>query len=67
MFEGFLCQIIVQGQTAGEIPSSLQATSDAKVLLMLIEGAILMSRLQGDPDYIFQITDHMLHYLQLEG
>jgi TetR/AcrR family transcriptional regulator, transcriptional repressor for nem operon len=66
IFEGFLCQIIVQGQNDGEIPSHLEAISCAKILLMLIEGSILMSRLQGNPDYIFQVKDHILQYLQLE-
>ncbi len=67
VFEDFLCQIIVQGQNAGEIPSTIQATSCAKVLLMLIEGAILMSRLHNNQKYIDEVKDHIRVFLQLEG
>jgi TetR/AcrR family transcriptional regulator, transcriptional repressor for nem operon len=67
VFRSSLKNIIVQGQESGEIPSTIQAESSASVILMLIEGSILMSRLYNNQNYIDEVKDHIIRFLQLEG
>ena len=65
-----LCHVIehqvTRGQARGEIRAEADGVAFAPLLIGVIEGGVLFSRLYDDPRYIHRAVDHILHLINTE-
>ncbi|NJK28849.1 MAG: TetR/AcrR family transcriptional regulator [Acaryochloridaceae cyanobacterium CSU_3_4] len=57
-------RIVNQGIKRGEFQATVDAASVATVLIATIEGAVMLSKLYGDPSYLKHSLQHLQTYIQ---
>ncbi|ARV59007.1 TetR family transcriptional regulator [Nostocales cyanobacterium HT-58-2] len=58
------CRIIQKGIEKGEIHSTIDADEVATIIISMLEGAIMMSKLYGDSIHIERAINHLTHYIE---
>jgi TetR/AcrR family transcriptional repressor of nem operon len=59
-------QVIRKGMTRGELRSTIDPDEAATILIATVEGAIMMSRLYGDPIHINRAIHHLTSYVRTQ-
>ncbi len=61
-----ICKVIEKGIARGEIRSEVNADEVATVMISLLEGAIMMSKLYDDAIHLERAINHLNKYIQVE-
>ena len=59
-----ICRIIHKGIEKGEIRPMVDADEVATILISTLEGAVMMSKLYGDPIHIKRVISHLTDYIE---
>ncbi|NJR21665.1 MAG: TetR/AcrR family transcriptional regulator [Richelia sp. CSU_2_1] len=62
-WRALICAIINKGIAKGEVRENVEADAVATVMISMMEGAIMMSKLYGDPIHINRAITHLHSYL----
>ncbi|MGL5064889.1 MAG: TetR/AcrR family transcriptional regulator [Microcoleus sp.] len=62
-WRALICAIINKGIAKGEVRENVEADTVATVTISMMEGAIMMSKLYGDPIHIQRAVTHLHAYL----
>ena len=65
-WRNMVCKVIQKGITRGEIRPEVNADEAATVMISLIEGSIMMSKLYGDSIHLERAIEHLNRYIQVE-
>jgi TetR/AcrR family transcriptional repressor of nem operon len=65
-WQSFLSAIIADGIRKGEIRSGISKTKLANVLIASLEGAVMISRLEQDPEALLNAQSYLVSYLENE-
>ncbi len=61
-----VCRIIQKGIARGEIRPEVKADEVATVMISLLEGAVMMSKLYDDSIHLERAIKHLNHYIKVE-
>lgn len=61
-----LIRIVNKGIERGEIKADTNPQNAATILISMLEGALMMSKLYGDENYMTQATEHVRQYIERE-
>ena len=62
-WRGMIVKIVNLGIKKGEIQSSVSADHTATILISVLEGALMMSKLYGDHSHLHRATQHLFGYI----
>jgi TetR/AcrR family transcriptional repressor of nem operon len=62
-WRALICKIIDKGIAKGEVRENVEADAVATIVISTLEGAIMMSKLYGDPIHIKRAIAHLHAYL----
>lgn len=62
-WRALICAILNKGIAKGEVRENVEADAVATVMISMMEGAIMMSKLYGDPIHINRAITHLHSYL----
>jgi AcrR family transcriptional regulator len=65
-FAGRIAHIIDQGKENGEFKKSVDAQKYAFTMLVLLEGGIMLAKIQNDKQYLYDALDRMMKILDEE-
>jgi len=59
-----ICRIIHKGIEKGEIRPDVDADEVVTILISTLEGAVMMSKLYGDPIHLKRVINHLTDYIE---
>jgi TetR/AcrR family transcriptional repressor of nem operon len=59
-----LVRIVAKGKENGEFSNNLDVEAEARLIFSVIEGGMMMSRLQEDPKHLNQLLDYLKQHIQ---
>jgi TetR/AcrR family transcriptional regulator, transcriptional repressor for nem operon len=62
-WRALICKIINKGIAKGEVQKNVEADAVATIVISTLEGAIMMSKLYGDPIHLKRAIEHLHEYL----
>lgn len=63
-WRNLICRVINKGIFKGEIHSNIEADTVATIMISTLEGAIMMSKLYGDPIHLERAINHLNEYIE---
>lgn len=63
-WRNLICRIINKGISQGEIRSNVEADTVATIMISTIEGAVMMSKLYGNPIHLERAINHLNEYIE---
>jgi TetR/AcrR family transcriptional repressor of nem operon len=63
-WRNMICRIIQKGIDKGEIRSTVDADEVATIIISSLEGAMMMSKLYGNPIHLERVMNHLNNYIQ---
>lgn len=63
-WRNLICRIINKGISKGEICSNVEADTVATIMISTIEGAVMMSKLYGNPIHLERAINHLNEYME---
>ena len=62
--KAMIIKVILLGIKKGEINASVDAENAAIILISLLEGALMMSKLYDDRSHLYIAKEHLFHYIE---
>lgn len=63
-WRNLICRIINKGISKGELRSNIEADTFASIMISTLEGAVMMSKLYGNPIHIERAINHLNDYIE---
>jgi AcrR family transcriptional regulator len=63
-WRNLICRVINKGISQGEIRSNVEADTVASIMISTLEGAVMMSKLYGNPIHMERAINHLNEYIE---